>query len=146
MKRLVVLIALGLAAVATQASAQTEAEVAERIEALHGDSDGFTEALDLLQEAMRYGDPVTVAQLASYPLTVEANGEVYDILEEQDLVDNFDALVTFETQNKVAEQEYGDLLVNSDGVMLGDGEVWMALVCEDDACQTASWAIISIRN
>ncbi|HEX2257020.1 MAG TPA: hypothetical protein VHG92_10055 [Afifellaceae bacterium] len=84
-----------------QAAAQSDADVEAQIEALHGDSGGFNEALQLLQEAMRFGDPVTVAQLAAYPLTVEANGEVYDVLEEQDLVDNFDFLVSFEN----AEQD-----------------------------------------
>ena len=76
------------------AFAQSHEEVSARIEALQGDPAGFAEAFDLLTEAMRFGDPVTVAQLAEYPLTVRANGEEYELIEARDLVDNYDRLVT----------------------------------------------------
>ena len=56
-------------------------------------------------------DAATVAQFASYPLTVQANGEVYDILEAQDLVENFDRLVMQEYLETVVRERkgWGDL-------------------------------------
>ena len=146
MKMLLAAIVAAASAIALPAAAQSADEVHSRIEALHGDADGFADAFELLTQTMKFGDPVTVAGLGAYPLRVEANGEVYDVLEEQDLVDNFDRLVMHETQASVADHDYADLFVNSDGVMFADGALWMALVCEDDSCTSSRWAITAINN
>lgn len=139
------LIACGLL-VPLPALAQSAENVLGQIESLHGDADGFSAAFDRLQQAMTDGDAAAVADLGSYPLTVRANGEVYDILEAQDLIDNFDSLVMPDTQALVAEQDIRDLMVNSDGVMVGAGEVWLSAVCDDNACNSARWRIIAINN
>lgn len=128
------------------AAAQSDGEVYDRIEALHGDPIGFNNVFDQVQAAMLAGDAAAVVQFASYPLTVQANGEVYDVLEEQDLVENFDRLVMQETRYAVANQEYADLFVNSDGVMAAGGALWFGAICEDDNCARSHWAIIAINN
>lgn len=128
------------------ALAQSSDEVRSRIEQLHGNSEGFDEAFKLVTEAMKFGDPVTISDLGNYPLTVNANGETYDILAAKDLLDNYDQLVMQETQNAVSEQQYGDLIVNSDGVGLANGALWMAGICDNDDCSQTHWAIISINN
>lgn len=133
-------------AIALPAAAQSTDEVHSRIEALHGDADGFDKTFEQLTQPMGSGDAETVARLGSYPLRVEANSEVYDVLEAQDLVENFDRLVMSETQARVANQDYADLFVNSDGVMFADGALWMTLICEDDSCASSSWAITAINN
>lgn len=116
------------------------------IETLHGDADGFSDAFVLLREAMGTGDAATVAGLVAYPLTITANGEVYDVVNANDLLRDVDQLVTAETQALIAVQPYETLFVNADGVMFGDGEVWMAPVCVDAACAEADWAIYAINN
>ena len=145
--RLTLLAALPLlaAALALPAAAQEEAIMAE-IENLHGDSVAFGEAFGLLQDAFLFGDPVTIADLAFYPLTVEANGELYDILEPQDLVDNFDYLLLQETRDALASQDFADLIVTGDGVGFANGALWMANVCLDDGCSETAWGIIRITN
>ena len=145
--RLTLLAALPLlaAALALPAAAQEEAIMAE-IENLHGDSVAFGEAFGLLQDAFLFGDPVTIADLAFYPLTVEANGELYDILEPQDLVDNFDYLLLQETKDALASQDFADLIVTGDGVGFANGALWMANVCLDDGCSETAWGIIRITN
>jgi hypothetical protein len=139
-------VAAGLALLAAPAFAQSEEDVLEQIETLHGQSVEFGEAFGLLQDAFLFGDPASFADLAFYPLEVSANGEVYDLLEPQDLVDNFDALLTAETQAALASQDFDDLIVTSDGVGFANGAVWMSLVCLDDACSEAEWGIIAINN
>jgi tRNA-dihydrouridine synthase len=96
--------------------------------------------------AMRNGDAETIASLAEFPLTVQANGETYDVQTAQDFIDNFGDLVTSQTRRAVGRQQYGDLFVNSDGVMLANGAVWMSAVCEDNACNNSHWAITAINN
>ena len=128
------------------AFAQSEEDVMAQIENIHGDSVGFGEAFGRLQDAFLFGDPTTIADLGAYPLTVNANGEVYDILEPQDLVDNFDALLTQETQDALGSQDFADLIVTSEGVGFANGALWMSNICYDDACNKTAWAIISINN
>lgn len=128
------------------AIAQSEEDVYASIEDIHGNADGFFEVFSLLQDAVMFGDPVTFGQYSFFPLTVNANGETYDVLEEQDLADNFDTLITPETLQAVLEQDVADLIVTSEGVGIGNGAVWISNVCLDDACSETQWGIIAINN
>lgn len=125
---------------------QSEEDVYASIETLHGDADGFFELFSLIQDAMMFGDPVTFAANVAYPVTVQANGETYDVLEEQDLVDNFDALVMPETQSAIANQDVDDLIVTSEGVGIADGALWITNICLDDSCGSTQWGIIAVNN
>lgn len=136
---------LATASLTGRAAAQ-DSEVYDRIEELHGDAAGFDRPLRQLVLAMRSGDAETVAGLAEYPLTVKANGETYDVENAEDFVENFDDLVTPETRRAVGRQQYQDLFVSSEGVMLANGAVWMGAVCDDNACEESHWAIIAINN
>ena len=129
-----------------RAAAQSDNQVYDRIEELHGDAAGFDRPLRQLVLAMRSGDAETIAGLAEYPLTVKANGEPYDVENAEDFVENFDDLVTPETRRAVGRQQYQDLFVSSEGVMLANGAVWMGAVCDDNACEESHWAIIAVNN
>lgn len=145
--RLTVLAAtLALSLPAVTAFAQSEEDVMAQIEAIHGDAEGFGEAFGLMQDAFLFGDPTTIADLGAYPLTVNANGEVYDILEPQDLVDNFDMLLTQQTIESLSSQDFNDLIVTGEGVGFANGALWMSNICLDDSCSDTAWAIISINN
>jgi hypothetical protein len=129
------------------AFAQSEEEVVNQIESIHGDSVGFGEAFGMLQDGFLFGDlAVTMANMAFYPLPIEANGEAYDIIEPQDLIDNFSDLVTLDTQDALASQDFADLIVTSEGVGFANGALWMTNVCLDDGCAETQWGILSINN
>ncbi|MBA5802910.1 hypothetical protein [Rhizobium changzhiense] len=130
----------------SSALAQSDSDVYNRIEELHGDAAGFDRPLRQLVKAMRSGDAETIAGLAEYPLTVKANGETYDVENAEDFINNFDDLVTPETRSAFGRQQYEDLFVNSDGVMLAGGAIWMGAICEDNACEASHWAITAINN
>jgi hypothetical protein len=137
---------LAVTFLATPAFAQSEEDIIERIESIHGDFDGFSEAFAAMQDAFLFDDPTAIADLAYYPLTVHANGEVYDILEPEDLVDNFDTLLTQETIDGLSSQDFDDLIVTSEGVGFANGALWMTNACLDDDCAETAWGIISINN
>ena len=139
-------IAFALTLIAVPAFAQSEEDIMAQIENIHGDSIGFGEAFSLMQESFLFDDPAAFAELALYPLTVNANGEVYDIIEPQDVVDNFNSLLTSETQSALGGQDFDDLIVTSEGVGFANGALWMSNLCYDDACSQTFWAIISINN
>ncbi|MBY3594952.1 hypothetical protein HJA88_03400 [Rhizobium bangladeshense] len=151
MSRLSALLLAGAMLLATtpftdRAAAQSDSEVYNRIEELHGDAAGFDRPLRQLVQAMRTGDAETIAGLAEYPLSVKADGETYDIENAEDFIENFDDLVTLETRRAVGRPQYEDLFVSSEGIMLANGAVWMGAVCDDNACNESHWAIIAINN
>lgn len=146
MRLLSVAAAITLTVLALPAFAQSEEDIMAQIETIHGDSVGFGETFALMQDAFLFGDPTTIADLGEYPLTVSANGEVYDISEPQDLVDNFDSLLTQATIQGLSSQDFDDLIVTSEGVGFANGALWMTNICTDNSCGETYWAIISINN
>jgi hypothetical protein len=146
MRLTVLAAAFALTLIAAPAFAQSEEDVMAQIENIHGDSVGFGEAFSILQESFLFDDPAAFANLGFYPLAVNANGEAYDILEPQDLVDNFNSLLTPETQSALGGQDFADLIVTSEGVGFANGALWMTNICLDDGCAQTSWGIVSINN
>jgi hypothetical protein len=135
------LFALSLLAPATA----SEEEVYANIEAIHGDADGFFEVFAGVQDATMF-NPIDITGYALYPLTINANGEIYDILEEQDFIDNFDSLILPETIEAIGSQDVDDLIVTSEGVGLANGAMWITNICLDDGCSETQWGILSINN
>ena len=137
---------LSLALLAGPAFAQSEEDVMEQIENLHGMSSEFGAFFGQIQDAFLFGEPTDIANLAAYPLRLQANGETYEILAADDLIDNFDSLVAQQTIDALASQDYADLIVTSDGVGFGNGVLWASNVCDDEDCASSQWLIISINN
>ena len=123
----------------------SEEDVYANIEAIHGDADGFFEIFAGVQDATMF-NPVDITGFAFYPLTINANGETYDVLDEQDFIDNFDSLILPETLEAIGSQDVDDLIVTSEGVGLGNGAIWITNICLDDACGQTQWGILSINN
>lgn len=123
----------------------SEEDVHANIEAIHGDADGFFEVFAGIQDATMF-NPVDMTGYAFYPLTINANGETYDILEERDFIDNFDSLILPETLEAIGSQDVDDLIVTSEGVGLANGAMWITNICLDDACSETQWGILSINN
>jgi hypothetical protein len=61
-------------------------------------------------------------------------------------VEHYDGIVTEEVKAAVVGQEYEDLFVSADGVMFGDGQMWLNGICKDDACAEFDVRIITIQN
>ncbi len=123
-----------------------DAEVSAQIESMHGNSASFKDAFDHLQQAMANDDAEAVAEMADFPLSINADNQTNEVQSGAELIENFETLINSETRATVTDQAYGDLFVNADGVMFGDGALWMHNVCEDDACQQTHWAIMSINQ
>lgn len=138
---------VALITLAAPAAAQVSPEqMRAQIEQVHGFSAEFATAFDEITAAMRDGDPATVASYGAYPLEVAANGELYDILEPRDLTDNWDSLLLPQTVSDIGDQDYGSLIVTSDGIGFANGAMWMNFVCDDDSCASGNWQITRITN
>ena len=64
----------------------------------------------------------------------------------QTFVANYDILITPSIKDVILSQDFALLFVNQDGVMYGDGDVWVSPICIDDACERYRWLIVTIQE
>lgn len=140
-----VFVAAAIGVVTLQPVAADEAEVNQSIDDLLGDHTVYQEAIAALQESVEAHDADAVAELVSYPIDVAVDGKKMVIKSPKAFVTNYDAIMTPEIAEAVTDQDYGDLMVNSQGIMFGDGQVWINGICKDDACETFDAKVITIQ-
>ena len=138
--------ALAAAVFTTHVTRADEASVDQRIETLLGDAADYKELFYAFKVALEEGKSDIVVSLVSYPITVSIDGEEATYSSEQELLDGYDSVFTETVVEAVSNQEYGDLFVNSEGVMIGNGEVWLSGICEDTACTSAPPRVAVIQS
>lgn len=136
----------GLAFFALPASGQTADEVAERMTMLFGDAQPFIEAFETIQAAVAEGDGPTLAEYFPYGTPIRVDGVEVVLESEYDLYQRYDELITPAIAEAVAAQAFETLFVNADGVMLGDGEMWLSGICSDDSCTEFEVKIIALNS
>jgi hypothetical protein len=141
--------ALALAAVllvATPALAQTADDVNAQIDTVLGPHEVYQTAIETIQKALTEGNIDAVAGYIPFGEPMKVNGEDVIIADEADLNDQFETLFNDKVINAVTGQNYGSLFVNQDGIMFGDGELWLTGVCLDDTCAEIFVNISAINN
>lgn len=128
------------------ALAQTDGDVLSQLDQMFGSADPFVEAFQAVQGAVEAGDADAVAEWVAYPLRAKVDGEETEIADPAAFVEYYDRIVTEEVAEVVVNQRFADLFVNAEGVMFGSGEVWMTLICRDDACAAADARIVTVQS
>jgi hypothetical protein len=123
-----------------------EASVDEQIETLLGPASDYKELFYAFKVGLEEGKSDIVVSLVNYPITVRIEGSEETYASEVELLAAYDDVFTDAIMEAVANQDYGDLFVNSEGVMIGNGEVWITGVCDDSACTTALPRIMTIQS
>lgn len=114
--------------------------------AMFGDEVPYMEAFDALKTAMAEDDAEAVGAMIAYPFKVAADGEEYLFDGPEGFVEHYESIVTDEIKEAVAAQEYEYLFANQDGIMFGDGQVWLSGICIDDACEKVEVKIVTIQS
>ncbi|TDK28649.1 hypothetical protein E2F46_01920 [Luteimonas aestuarii] len=128
------------------AAANDAADVDQAIDTvLGGDHNVYRDVIERVQKAVVAGDKEAVAALVSYPIEVRISGKPRKIASEPEFVAAWDGIVTPDVAQAVATQEYSAMFVNSQGVMFGDGQVWISGVCRDEACTNSDVLITAIQ-
>ena len=130
----------------TPAVAQSVEDVNGSIEIVLGDHTRFEEAFAALQTAVTDEDYEAVAALVSYPITVRSTEEELAVETPEAFAEHYDAIMTEEIIDAVVRQSYETLFVNGEGIMFGDGQIWMSGVCADDACENWTVKVITIQS
>ena len=140
--------ALALAALfaATPAFAQSVDEVNQRIDTILGPHEIYETAIKTIEKALTEGEIDGIAGYVPFGEPIKVNGEDVVIADEADLAGRFEDLFNDKVVNAVTGQDYGTLFVNQDGIMFGDGELWISGICLDDTCADVFVNIIAINN
>jgi len=123
-----------------------EASVDQQIENLLGPASDYKELFYAFKVALEEGKSDIVVSLVNYPITVRTDGSEETYSSEDELLAAYDDVFTDAIREAVANQDYGDLFVNSEGVMIGNGQVWITGICDDSACTTALPRIMTIQS
>lgn len=138
--------ALALVLVATPVAAQTRDDVVAALQANFGNPEIFDEAFAVIQAAIAEDDVASLAEYIPFGTPLNVNGEEVVLADEAELAARYDELITPEIKDVVAAQTFETLFVNADGVMLGNGEVWLNGICIDDACTDFTVKIVTLQN
>ncbi|NYF88975.1 hypothetical protein RBB79_05475 [Tunturiibacter empetritectus] len=99
-----------------------------------------------LQQAVAQHDPAAVAALVHYPIKVNPGKRPITIKSPKAFVKDYDRIITHHISSVILKQKYDALFVNSQGVMLGDGEVWITGFCLDKNCRSSDIKIGTIQD
>ncbi len=123
-----------------------DADVDLAIDNLLGDHETYRGVFDRLQQGILSNDKVAVASLVNYPLEVQIDGKKHKVRNANEFVSSWDRIVTPEIVEVVSKQRYRDLFVNWQGVMLGDGQVWINGICRDNACKKVDVGVVTFQK
>ncbi len=138
--------ALVLALTGAPAMAQTDADVTGAIETNFGDAAPFIEAFDAIQAAVADDDAETFAEWVNYPFAVTVDGEDYSFEGPEGVIEHYQSMMTDEIKAVIVGQQYKDLFVNAEGVMFGDGQLWLNGICQTETCDIFDVRIITVQG
>ncbi|NYF37660.1 hypothetical protein [Stenotrophomonas sp. JAI102] len=136
--------AAGDAAAATPAAPNTAAtsDVRQRIEQVLGDAAQYETVFNAFQKAVNGGDRAAVVEEVRFPLNI-ANGA--KITGPGEFQRNYERILTPAVRKAIAAQTFDDVMVNQQGVMIGDGQVWLNGTCLDQACSRTEVKVVTIQ-
>jgi hypothetical protein len=129
------------AAPAAPASEQTE-DARARIETLLGDAAQYEKVFDAFRTAVVGGDRAAVVEEIRFPLNISGGKTIAGPGEFQR---SYEKIITPAVVKAVSAQDFGKVFVNQQGVMIGDGQVWLSGQCLDAACTRTEVKVITIQ-
>jgi copper homeostasis protein CutC len=99
-----------------------------------------------LQASVAKHNVAAVAALVHYPIKVNPGKHPITIKTPKAFIKDYDSIITHDISDVILKQKYEALFVNSQGVMLGDGEVWITSFCLDKNCKNSDIKIGTIQD
>ncbi|WP_158944000.1 hypothetical protein [Granulicella sp. S190] len=111
-----------------------------------GDHIKVQHLLSRLQQAVASHNATEVADLVHYPIKVNPGKHPLTIKSPKAFAKDYDRIITSDISSVILKQKYDALFVNSQGVMIGDGEVWISGFCLDKNCKNSDIKIGTIQD
>jgi len=113
-----------------------------RIETLLGDAAQYEKVFNAFKTAVVAGDRPAVVEEVRFPLNISGGKKITGPGEFQR---NYEKIITPAVVKAVSAQEFGTVFVNQQGVMIGDGQVWLNGQCLDKTCTRTEVKVITIQ-
>ena len=131
----------------TRGSAQASpADINKSIDMLVGDHVKVQRLLTDLQQSVASHNAAGVAALVHYPIKVNPGKRPFIVKSPKAFVADYDRIITLDISEAILKQKYDALFVNSQGAMLGEGEVWITSFCLDKGCTKSDIKIGTIQS
>jgi hypothetical protein len=131
----------------TLVAAQTStADINKSIDMLIGDHVKVQHLLTDLQQSVASHNAAGVAALVHYPIKVNPGKRPFIVKSPKAFIADYDSIITQDISEAILKQKYAALFVNSQGAMLGEGEVWITNFCLDKGCTKSEIKIGTIQN
>lgn len=111
------------------------------IDRVLGDHARYQAVIEAYQQAVIDGDKAAVAALVAYPLKVDFRGSKVMIRDPAAFVRDYDKIITPGIAPAIKRQKYSELMVNSRGVMFGNGETWINGVCKKGSADCSEFEV-----
>ena len=141
-----VLIASTLLTPTLAAAQSTIADLNKSIDLSVGDHLKVQQLLTHLQQSVASHNAAAVAALVHYPIKVNPGKKPFTIKNDKAFIKDYDDIITHDIQDAIFKQKYENLFVNSQGAMIGDGEVWITGFCRDKSCKQSDIKIGTIQD
>ena len=113
-----------------------------RIETLLGHAAQYEKVFNAFKTAVVSGDRAAVVEEVRFPLNISGGKKITGPGEFQR---NYEKIITPAVVKAVSGQDFGKVFVNQQGVMIGDGQVWLNGQCLDQACAQTEVKVITIQ-
>ncbi|WP_164117740.1 hypothetical protein [Stenotrophomonas maltophilia] len=130
------------AAPATAAADAPAEDARARIESVLGDAAQYEKVFNAFKTAVVGGDRAAVVEEVRFPLNISGGKKITGPGEFQR---NYEKIITPAVVKATSEQDFGKVFVNQQGVMIGDGQVWLNGQCLDQACTKTEVKVITIQ-
>ena len=109
------------------------------------DAERVTVVLQALKEAANSLSPDPIEPYIDYPFTARSPAGNIVIKSAKDLRRVFPRIFTDRVRSAILAQNLDDAFSNYQGVMIGNGQVWIAEVCRDRECRDKKYVIRAIN-
>lgn len=127
---------------AATAETGAEGDVHARIDAVLGDSAQYEKVFNAFKAAVVGGDRAAVVEEVRFPLNIAGGRKITGPGEFQR---NYEKIITPAVVKAMSAQDFNAVFVNQQGVMIGDGQVWLNGQCLDQACTRTEVKVITIQ-
>jgi hypothetical protein len=121
------------------------AETNARLDTLFGAHLPYEKFLGRLKQATASSNWSQVATLIAYPITMRLAGQKTKIASPRAFLSHVGEIMTPKVINAIQAQDFGGIFANSEGVMIGDGEVWFSGICAASSCAGGPIKITAIH-
>ena len=99
-----------------------------------------------LKHSIEIHDEQWVVDNVAMPINVKIYGQKIKINSKHEFIKNYDKIINVNVKNAVLTQDENHLFANWQGIMIGQGQIWIGLPCADSQCKIIEPFIRAINN